>query len=406
MSGIRLYFRTGGLLPDALLRCATCCRMSRAMAQCIRSLRCEYSAVKHGKTLLLHSFLRLTTERGESSPQKSEQESAAAGRKRRRKGGDANKKNDHEGYGGTGQGWGVDGALHHVNLFDDAEREAGKRLGQNAEHQKERRDQELLEQKRSGLAPTALGEGSAELKGAHEQPWYSLVSPAAGSARPEVAAGVRAVKLGREVIGEEAEEVLKRDEGRKYRADPMGSFFRHAVDTGAHDGGTTNSSTTTFGAGGRAKASSSSGGSKKLAVADDVDGKAAGSGGEKRVKKHKKEKKHKKKSKSGRKEKHRRRDDRTRSDSPEGSDVAGDEEVAARQRAVVRLATSLPITPRAAVPYSFRRRTVSSKLAYAASPTTCDAADLSFCIRIFPVHALLFSSLRMSTIVPVNDESL
>lgn len=311
------------------------------MTQCMRSLRCEYSAVIHGETLFLYSFLRLTTERGESSPQQSKQQSAAAGRKRRRKGDDANKKSDDEGFGGTAQGWGVGGALQHVNLFDDAEREAGKRLGQNAEHQKERRDQELREQKRSGLAPTALGEGSAELKGADAQPWYSQVSPAAGPTRPEVAARARAVKLGREVMGEEAEAVLKRDEGRKYRADPMGSFFRHAGDTGAHDGGTTNSPTTASGAGGKVKASSSSGGSNKLVVADHVDGTTAGSGGEKRVQKHKKEKKHKKKKgKHGRKEKHRLRDNDTRNDLPEEADVAGGERDAARQQVLVRLATS------------------------------------------------------------------
>lgn len=137
-------------------------------------------------------------------------------RKRRRR--DQDK--DEEPLGGKGQGWGT--TLQHVNLFSDAEREAGKRLGQNIEHQREKKEQDLQTQQRSGLAPTALGEGSAELKGKDSQPWYSQSKYS--STVPESAA--RTVRLGREVTGREAEEAIKRDQGRKGQADPMGSLFR------------------------------------------------------------------------------------------------------------------------------------------------------------------------------------
>lgn len=57
------------------------------------------------------------------------------------------------------------------------------------------------------------------------QPWYTLANACVGA--PDVAA--RAVRLGREVTGQEAEAVMKRDEGRKGRADPMGSLFRSST---------------------------------------------------------------------------------------------------------------------------------------------------------------------------------
>lgn len=139
-----------------------------------------------------------------------------ASQKRKRKGEDE----EIRVLGGKGQGWGE--TPQHVNLFSEAEREAGKLLGQNVDHEREKREQELTAQRRSGLAPTALGEGAAELKGKDSQPWYTQVR--ASSAAPKVVA--RANRLGREVTGQEAEAVIKREQGRKGRADPMGTLFR------------------------------------------------------------------------------------------------------------------------------------------------------------------------------------
>lgn len=130
---------------------------------------------------------------------------------------------DNQALGGKGQGWGA--TLQHVNLFSGAEREAAKLLGQNADHQREKKEQELQVQRRSGLAPTALGEGSAELKDKDAQPWYTQLHPS--SRVSEVAA--RTVRLGREVTGQEAEEAIRRDQGRKGRADPLSSLFRSAA---------------------------------------------------------------------------------------------------------------------------------------------------------------------------------
>lgn len=168
--------------------------------------------------------LRATGFLPRSASQKSNNEGKEAatekppGRKRKRQGQDKDK--DKEAVGGKGQGWGA--TLQHVNLFSDAEREAGKLLGQNADHQREKKEQELQTQQRSGLAPTALGEGSAELKDEDSQPWYTQVQPL--PTVPDIAA--RTIRLGREVTGKEAEEAIKRDHGRKSRADPMGSLFR------------------------------------------------------------------------------------------------------------------------------------------------------------------------------------
>ena len=41
----------------------------------------------------------------------------------------------------------------------------------------------------------------------------------------------RTVRLGREVTGQEAEEAIRRDQGRKGRADPLGSLFRSRAQT-------------------------------------------------------------------------------------------------------------------------------------------------------------------------------
>lgn len=139
------------------------------------------------------------------------------GRKRKRR---REAAKDAEARGGKGQGWGA--TLQHVNLFSEAEREADKQIGQNEDHQREKQEQDLKAQQRSGLAPTPLGEGAAELKDKDSQPWYTQVkAPSAGAE-----GGVRAIRLGREVTGQEAEGVIKREEGRKGRADPMGSLFR------------------------------------------------------------------------------------------------------------------------------------------------------------------------------------
>lgn len=170
--------------------------------------------------------LRATVFSLRSASEKIENEGKAAaekpaGRKRKRQGQDK----DKQAVGGKGQGWGA--TLQHVNLFSDAEREAGKLLGQNADHQREKKEQELQTQQRSGLAPTALGEGSAELKDKDSQPWYTEVQPL--STVSGIAA--RTIRLGREVTGKEAEEAIKRDHGRKSRADPMGSLFRSRAQT-------------------------------------------------------------------------------------------------------------------------------------------------------------------------------
>ena len=140
----------------------------------------------------------------------------SASRKRRRPGED---KGENDGLGGKGQGWGE--TPQHVNLFSEAEREAEKQLGQNADYQSEKQEEELRAQRRSGLAPTALGEGSAEMKGEDSQPWYMQMN--ASAVVQNVAA--RTTRLGREVTGKEAVEALKRDEKRKDRADPLVSLF-------------------------------------------------------------------------------------------------------------------------------------------------------------------------------------
>lgn len=162
--------------------------------------------------------------RSASEKSKDEAKATAAktgGRKRTRQG----KDEDNQALGGEGQGWGA--TLQHVNLFSDAEREAAKLLGQNAEHQREKKEQELQIQKRSGLAPIALGEGSAELRDKDAQPWYTQLQPSSGVS--EMAA--RTVRLGREVTGQEAEEAIRRDQGRKGRADPLGPLFRSGAQT-------------------------------------------------------------------------------------------------------------------------------------------------------------------------------
>lgn len=272
-------------------------------------------------TLTCILLLRLATEQGKSNAQP---ETQPTGKKRRRNGGD---KNGQE-LGGTGQGWG--GTLQHVNLFDDAEREAGKRLGHNADHQKEKREQELREQQRSGLAPTALGEGSAELKDRDAQPWYSQVKPV--SAGSEVA---RAVKLGRQVIGEEAEAVLKRDKGRKGRVDPMGFLFRSSAHDEIHNTAENLHASGARGAVGSPGASSSG---PNEAGAIKLDGTNPGRDGEKRSKKHKKEKKHKK-SKKGDRKKRSHQEGKVHSDRKQGSGISDEETDASRQQALVRLVT-------------------------------------------------------------------
>lgn len=242
--------------------------------------------------------------------------------------------NGEEELGGTGQGWG--GAAQHVNLFSDAEREAGKRLGQNADHQRERREQELQEQRRSGLAPTALGEGSAEMKPRDAQPWYSQVTPS--SARSEKAA--RAVRLGREVTGEEAEAVLKRDSGRKVRADPMGSLFRSAAPAGTDR--SAQKDVTTLGMISALGHSRRSFGGMTDEATSGWDAAARSRGDEKRSEeKAKKEKKHKKNSKKGDKRKPSYREgdrrDSLRVPRARSEDCRDTEAEAVRQQALVRL---------------------------------------------------------------------
>lgn len=129
---------------------------------------------------------------------------------------------DRQALGGKGQGWGR--STEHVNLFSQEEQEAEKSLGQNVEYEREKKEQELLAQQRTGLAPTVFGEGSAELT-KNRQPWYKYVASPSGESK----AGASAIRLGREVVRHEAEAVLKRDQGRKALGDPMGSLFRSAA---------------------------------------------------------------------------------------------------------------------------------------------------------------------------------
>lgn len=208
-------------------------------------------------------------------------------RKRSRQGGDQGA----QPLGGKGQGWGA--TLQHVNLFSEAEREAGKVLGQNADHQREKRQQDLQKQQRSGLAPTALGEGSAELRDKGSQPWYTQASESLGA--PEVTA--RTMRLGREVTGEEAAAVLKRDDGRKGRADPMGFLFRSGAQ--ATPGNLLTEKVGTNSASKGPKGYINSAGFSVTVADEESDRTTTRSDDKKRRKKSKKSKKHKKKDSSG-----------------------------------------------------------------------------------------------------------
>lgn len=199
-----------------------------------------------------------------------------------------------------------------MNLFSDAEREAGKVLGQNADHQREKQEQDLQTQKRSGLAPTALGEGSAELKDKDSQPWYTLphASPQA-SAR-----AARTVRLGREVVGSDAEAVFKRDEGRKGRADPMGSLFRSGGPAEVSD-----SPSEKPGTGARPAASSEGNIDHREREYDEA--RCSGEG-KKRAKDRKKDSKTKKHKKKKTKEKRKSRDHNTTNSSVGGPTASGE----------------------------------------------------------------------------------
>lgn len=262
----------------------------------------------------------LFSRRSASEKNKDEGKATAAkpsGRKRTRQG----EEEDNQALGGNGQGWGA--TLQHVNLFSDAEREAEKILGQNADHQREKKEQDLQIQKRSGLAPTALGEGSAELKDKDAQPWYIQLQPS--SRVPEVAA--RTVRLGREVTGQEAEEAIRRDQGRKDRADPLGSLFR----SGAQPVDTTQEIKHSI------ASSMALPGAARVGLdgnADRIDGtKPRGGGGKaKKDKRDKKGKKHKKKSTRERRKGSER--DNNGGENPGGEDDSRDIQ---RQQSLVRI---------------------------------------------------------------------
>lgn len=255
---------------------------------------------------------------------------ASQKRKRKRQGEDE----ETRALGGKGQGWGE--TPQHVNLFSEAEREAGKLLGQNADHEREKREQELTAQRRSGLAPTALGEGASELMGKDSQPWYTHVG--ATSASPKVVA--RAVRLGREVTGQEAEAVMKRDQGRKGRADPMGTLFRPSAPPTTEiifPGGLPSGAT---GAAVKLKEGA-------LGVSDSAAGEmnetTIRTDGKTGSKKRKKDKKHKKRSTKGER-KRSRRDSRV-GGSAEANDPRYETDEAkdvARQQALVRISVLLP----------------------------------------------------------------
>eukprot|EP00904_Undaria_pinnatifida_P005913 jgi/Undpi1/2451/HiC_scaffold_13.g05831.m1 len=228
-----------------------------------------------------------------SAGEKKESKSTVPDKPKSRKRSRQSEDQDKQPLGGKGQGWG--GTLQHVNLFSEAEREAGKVLGQNADHQREKREQDLQKQQRSGLAPTALGEGSAELRDKDSQPWYTQAQESLVGT-PEAKA--RTMRLGREVMGEEAVAALKRDEGRKGRADPMGFLFRSPPQ--AHMPGNL-LPTEEVGANSASKGSKAASAVFSGVIADGESdrGTSTHSGGKKRHKKSKKSKKHRKKESSG-----------------------------------------------------------------------------------------------------------
>lgn len=97
------------------------------------------------------------------------------------------------------------------------------------------------------------------------------------------------MRLGREVTGEEATAALKRDQGRKGRADPMGFLFRSGAQ--ATPGNVT---TDKVGANPASKTAFSG-----AVAAEESDRATARSDDKKRHKKYKKSKKHRKKDSSG-----------------------------------------------------------------------------------------------------------
>lgn len=327
---------------------ASCCPLSNLKCRVISRSQVRHSARGQGVTLAQHfgkfstvkrtskneawppscipTFcLRSSAEKREGQAQVEEK---PAGRKRKRPG----KGKDAELLGGEGQGWGA--TLQHVNLFSEAEREAGKLLGQNADHQREKQEQDLKAQQRSGLAPTALGEGAAELKDKDSQPWYTQVE--ASSRAPKVAA--RAVRLGREVTGEEAEAVMKRDDGRKARADPLSSLFRSAAQPAARILPQERMGTSLKPRPSVATSLGEDAGKSEGATARSESDKRS-----KKSKKDKKDKKHKKKSSKRRRGSSDRDNSRTRGDAAaEAGGSGGDAGSAAeltRRQALVRLGT-------------------------------------------------------------------
>jgi hypothetical protein len=84
---------------------------------------------------------------------------------------------------------------------------------ENEEYRKEKEEKELLEKRREGSAPWALGEGSSEFK--KISPWYLEKQ----SDRHQMRIG------GRILSGEQAQAALDRDLARKHSEDPMSIYL-------------------------------------------------------------------------------------------------------------------------------------------------------------------------------------
>lgn len=228
-----------------------------------------------------------------------------------------------------GQGW--EGANRHVNLFSEEEREAQKVLGHNADHEREKREAELAAQRRSGLAPMPFGGGLAELT-SHAHRWNPPSGPASATSTGSDAAA-RAIRLGKEVFGKEAKEVLKKDERRKGRLDPMSSLLMSKSTPDKTDNDTDGEQA------GGSSAMNPLGCSARTDGDGDSGEELSGSDRKSRRKRRKQEKKHKKskkkESKKPRRLRGRSRADERRSLDPE--EDTSDKSEGTRQQALVSL---------------------------------------------------------------------
>lgn len=118
---------------------------------------------------------------------------------------------------GQGQeGGGGDGHGDDDHRYEDREMKRLKISSQkieNEEYKREKEEKELLEKRREGSAPWALGEGSSEFK--KMTPWYL-----------EKKSDKHAMRIGGRVLsGDQAQAALDRDLARKYSEDPMSIYL-------------------------------------------------------------------------------------------------------------------------------------------------------------------------------------